>query len=265
MPSKSFFILLFSLIFRFSILAQGPIDGFLKGKGTIDIALSGGFQHAEEYIGANGSFVYPRTFYMAGLFGEIGVHEKIDLIANVPFIGGQFQDLGLYAKAKVLSLSNGKLDILPALGYSFPLTDYLTESGKSIGQQAQIIQSKIVLQSSLGSGLYLQGQVGYDYALEPVPSSFLASGKVAFSHNKWYFDAWYSYQNGLGNKVYQGANSFSSFRELSVDFHQIGAVIFREIKNGWGVFLNSSQIIGGLGTYTTFSLNSGFVKKIELF
>lgn len=256
-----FFTVLLLLFSSNNSLAQGPIDGFMKNKNELDLALSGGYQTAQYYIGANGPFEYNRSFYQAGVFGNYGLTDKINLIANIPFIGKSFQDAGLYGKFKIASLLNDKLNLISALGYSLPIQNYNTENALSIGQQAHQIQGKFLVQYQLPAGWAIQAQSGYNYAFEPVPSSFLASGKVLYASSNWYFDLWYAYQNSFGNKVYLGPEPFDSFRELATDFYQVGGVIYRKINGQLGAFVNASQILGGLGTYTTFSATTGVVLK----
>ncbi|MBU2018492.1 MAG: hypothetical protein KJ941_02495 [Bacteroidetes bacterium] len=254
----------FSLVFIFQGFSQGPIDGFLKGKNILDIAVSGGFQKANEYIGAKGPLNIKREMIYSSIFAAYGITKNIDFIATLPYIGSNFQDAGLYVKGRFLQLLNKRLDILAAGGTSFPVGNYSIGSALDIGQKATQFQGKFVAQYTLPHGIYLQAQTGYNYALNPVPSAYLVSSKLMWTPGKWYLDAWINYQNGLGDKVYQGDVPYSSFRELNADFTQIGGTIYRTLNQQFGAFVNGSKIIDGLGTFTTLAIGGGITFKVDV-
>ena len=255
---------LFLLVFTgITIHAQDTIDGFMKGKNVLVMAFSAGYQTADTYIGGNGPIDFERNNVISGLFGEYGITDKIDVVVNIPFISSSFQDMGVFGKFKMASVFNNKLDVLSAVGYSFPLQRYETETGGAIGQLAQQLKGKIILQAKLPKGFYWQVQGGYNYSFDPVPDAILLSTKICYTYGKWYFDFWGSYQDGQGNKTYKGNVPFNSFRELTVDYFQVGGVVYRSFKNNWGGFINFSQIVDGLGTFNTFGTTVGFVKKIK--
>lgn len=253
-------LLLFLPLAHFS---QGPVDGFFKGKGKLDLALSGGWQSAQNYIGGQGAFAYKRAFGFASVFGEYGITDKWDVIASVPFIKDKLQDGSFYTKYKILSLQNDAFSLAPAIGFSLPLAKYDTESALATGQRATQFHGKLVAQYKIGSCFFVQAQSGYNYALDPVPAAFLVSTKVGFSKSGWYLDAWYAYQDGEGNKTYQGSVPYSTFRELTVDFQQVGGVVYRQINPKIGAFVNASKIIDGLGTFDTFAVATGIVVKFS--
>lgn len=258
-------IILSSLIFAFHpylTRAQGTIDGFLKGKNTLDLALSGSYQTATEYFGNAGKFNYERKLVMVGVFAEYGISEKLDVVATIPFIADKLQDGGLYAKYKMAELSvfGQKLSIIPAAGVTSPLSRYVTQSGQAIGQQATQFHGHIVFQTTLPAGFYWQIQGAYHHALNPVPSSYTLSSKLMYTFKKLYVDFWYEYQKGLGSITYP--MSGVDFRTLTVDYQRIGGVVFTNVGKNWGVFLNASYVLDGLDTFQSTTLSAGLTKKI---
>ncbi|MBL7900209.1 MAG: hypothetical protein JNJ99_16860, partial [Crocinitomicaceae bacterium] len=233
---RNFTVTIFILIF-FNVAAQGPLDGFFKGRKNLDLALSGFYQHSEKYFGFT-EFDYPRTLSGASLFGEYGILENLDVVATVPFINGKFQDAGVYVKYGIpfnRSAKERKLRIIPAAGISFPVSNYNTQTGQSIGQKAILIQPKLIFQLNLNHGIFIQTQGGYNYAFAPVKSSIPFSVKFGWAGNKWYTDIWYDFLHGLGDELWIGGVS-QDFRTLPVTSQKIGGVIYYSLKPNWGVF-----------------------------
>lgn len=260
-----FIYFIFVTMFCTRLFSQGPLDGYFKGKKILDVAISGGVQTATTYTGANGPFDYGRTLPMASIFAEYGINNRLDVIVTLPIINFNLQDLGAYAKIKMVEkqFAGRTFTLASGLGFSAPVSNYDTEIKNAIGQRATQFHGHLIAQSNLSSHFTFQMQGAYHYALDPVPSAVTASGKLIFSHNKWYADAWYEYQKGQGNISFGGAIPNTSFRQFSVDYHRIGGVVFRGLENNWGVFVNASSILKGLNTFNTTSIMAGFVKKID--
>ena len=265
-------------IFSFTIgtvgFSQGLIDGYFKGKGKLDIALSGFSQTARSYFAGfdEVSLAEPpfsgdgvRKFNSIGLFAEYGITDKWDVIVNAPFINGHFQDAGIATKYEVArtKLGGRDLSIIPAIQLSFPLTDYETENLEAIGQQATLISPKIVVQHTLPKGLFVQAQTGYNYALDPVASSVGASVKLGGSFGKFYTDIWYDFQHGFGNKDFLVPPAVS-FREYVVNFQRFGGVVYYGINDTIGVFVNGSYIFKGRNSYRIYGFGGGAVFKLNL-
>lgn len=247
--------------------SQGLVDGFFKGKGNLDLALSGFTQNSSIYFAGDTRFDYKRNLAGAGLFGALGLRNDLDLIASIPFINGKFQDAGVFIKYCIPHSRFAKerrLILIPALGFSFPMSNYETQSGQAIGQQAVQIQPKLASHWTTRHGIYFTAQAGYNYNFDPVPSSFSASFKTAFSGNKWYMDFWYDYQKGFGDVIWVGGVS-QDFRTLYVDYSKIGGGIFYGIKPRFGLFLNGSYVLAGTNVGNAWSVAAGVVWKLEVF
>ncbi len=245
------------------IFSQGPIDGFLKGKNVLDMAVSGGYQNATEYFGNAGKFDYKRQLPVFSIFGEYGITNKFDVIATLPIIGSKLQDGALYLKYNLydLGIGNQKISIIPAAGFSTPLSNYDTQTGLAIGQQATQFHGHLVLQTTLPAGFFWQVQGAYHYALDPVPSSYTFSSKIMYNRSKMYVDFWYEYQKGLGTNTYPTAGV--DFRTLTVDYQKVGGVLFYKLENNWGMFINGSYIFAGLDTFLATTVSVGCTKKLE--
>lgn len=242
---------------------QGLVDGFFKGKGNVDVALSATYQGSSKYFAGTNLINYSRSILSLSAFAEYGITEKWDVIGNVPVVNFSFQDAGVFTKYQLLktTLFKHSFSIIPAVGVSFPLSNYETESGQAIGQKATIISSRVVLQQELPKGMFLQVQSGYNYAIDPVTSSFPISMKWGISFGKSYADLWFDHQTGFGDKDYQGSTPFLSFRELVVSYNRIGGVFYHQLQKKTGVFLNYSYVLNGRNIGKSFGVGAGGVFK----
>ncbi len=247
-------------------LAQGPVDGYLKGKGNLDLALSGFFQQSQKFYAGQGLINYKRTLSGATLFGEYGITESTDAILSIPFINGAFQDASIFIKYRLFRKQFGEafpLTIMPSIGATFPISNYPTQTGQSIGQRAVQLQPKLVLQFNTKPGIFVQAQSGYNYTLEPVPASIPFSAKIGYAGKKLYSDFWFDYQKGLGDIIWYGGASID-FRTLYVSYSKIGGVIYYGIKPKIGIFVNGSYILSGINTGKAYSIGAGLVYKFDL-
>lgn len=256
---------------------QGLVDGYFKGKGNIDIALSGYTQTAKSYFagtdevelgGPLGSTIFPekqKSFNSIGLFAEYGITAKWDVIINAPLINKVFQDGSIATKFQAVKtkIRGRDFSLIPALQVSFPLTKYDTESLNSVGQRATLISPKVVIQQSLPKGLFVQAQTGYNYGLDPVASSVGASVKLGGSFGKFYIDAWYDFQHGFGDKDFLKPPAVS-FREYAVSYQRVGGVVFYGINDMFGVFANASYLFDGRNAYKMPGFGGGVVVKLNL-
>ena len=246
------------------VQAQGLVDGYFKGKGKLDVAISASYQSTSKYFAGNKEIHFNRQTTSFGVFGEYGITEKWDVIANVPFINTGFQDMGLFTKYELIDKKigeAGKLSVIPAIGVFFPLSNYNTESSQAIGQRATQIQPKLVVQWNIGNGMFIQAQSGYNYAFEPNRPSLPASIKWGYSFGKNYIDVWYDHQTGFGDKDYLGSVPYDSFREFVVSYDRIGGVFYRTLGKKWGAFVNGAYTIGGRNTAKGPVFGAGVVLK----
>lgn len=120
-------LLVFGSVFCAS--AQGPIDGFFKNKGELDLALSGTYATSDQYFGGTSKINYERDQSIIGVFASYGLSDRWNLVSSIPVINFQLQDAAFYAKYKMIfkGTAKGEFSLFPAFGLSFPLSNYETE------------------------------------------------------------------------------------------------------------------------------------------
>ncbi|MBK7131174.1 MAG: hypothetical protein IPM74_15500 [Crocinitomicaceae bacterium] len=258
-------LLLFFIIPAYAS-GQGLVDGFFKGKNKLDLAISGFSQNSDKFYDGIGLINYKRSLTGIGLFAEYGLRDNLDFILNIPFINGSFQDGSVVMKYGIpfnRSAKERRITLMPALGVSFPLTDYNTESGQAIGQRALQIQPKFLFQWNTTKGLFYQVQAGYNYAFNPVPSSFISSTKIGYSFGRFYSDVWFEYQQGIGGKAWH-VDAISSFRELFVTYSRLGGVFYTQLNQRFGIAAGGSYVLSGVNTAKAWTVNLSLVIKFDL-
>jgi len=257
-----FLILLNSYFHGYS---QGRVDGFYKGKGNFDAVLSGGYEHNPYYFAGRNKITLTRDIYILNTFLAYGITDKFDVNFSLPYINvnnneKSLQDLSLTLKHLIFKLPS-KTSISGSLGFSSNLTNYQTGGGSAIGQQAKVIDGRIVIHQPLKNSIFLTAQTGYSYKFNPTPSALPFAIKLGIAHAKFYADVWYEYQYSFGGLDYKGTPAPMSFKELGVDYHKIGATFYKQIKKKLGVVIGGSYVFLGRNSVQGFGINAGIVYK----
>lgn len=255
------------LLLPISIMfAQGRVDGFYKGKGNIEVALSGGAEFASHFYAGTDRINLARNIYNTSLTISNGLHERLDLYLNIPYVliggVGSVQDGSVFLKYLVhkRKLVQGQLSFNLALGASTNLANYQTGGINAIGQQASLIDIRPVIHYQKGSW-FLTAQYAYNYKFDPVPNATNGSLKVGKAMANYYFDFWYEHQFAFGGFDYLGTPSPPSFRELGVGFHKVGGTYYRPLGERFGLFFGAAFVLYGRNIGQGPIVNIGLVLK----
>lgn len=250
-----------------SIYSQGRVDGFYKGKGNTEIVWGGGAEFDKKYFADDGKIDLVRTIYNTSLFVASGLSDNIDLYISIPYIKindqKSVQDGSVFLKWKAYnkSLEKGDLSVSLAAGYSGNLAQYQTEGLSAIGQEAKIIDIRPVVHYFAKNGWFGTFQGAYNYKYDPVPNAFNAALKIGKASGKYYIDVWYDHQTSFGGLNYRGTPTPSTFKELGVDYHKVGATFYKPIFERLGAFVSTSYTITGRNTGQGLGGNVGIVLK----
>jgi hypothetical protein len=280
---------LFCLLAALPCAAQGPLDGYLKGKGVLDLAPSFSFNSAQRFDGAAGQrFDTPFRGSMLSLFAEYGLSERFDVVgtAAAVFTSTQsgLQDGGLFVKYRPFYAPVGGLGKLAALfgtGATFPLSDYEPTAAGALGQKAVTVPARLILQLETRLGFFLNLTGGYNWRLDalreediavvrqsrpgyqpPEPQDFSTLlFKIGLPARHYYLDAWVEWQHTRGGADYV-ANLPDLPQAYGVSYTQVGGTAYYSEKGRHGVYLSSGYILGGRNTSRIFRLTLGAVWKI---
>jgi len=281
---------IFSILFLpFFAVAQGPLDGYLKGKGVLDLAPSFSFNSAQKFEGAGGQ-TYNEIYkgQMLSLFAEYGLTEKFDLVATAaavftPLQSG-LQDGGLFVKYRPIHAKlgkAGKLGVLFGMGTTFPLSDYEPTATGALGQKAITVPAKLILQWETPLGLFFNLTSGYHFRLdelkdddiaiirqqrpeyEPIdPQNFTTFLlKVGFPARHYYLDGWVEWQRTSG-----GADYVQNVPDLpqayGVSYTQVVGTAYYSDNGRTGFYCSGGYILHGRNTSRIQRITFGMVFKL---
>ncbi len=285
------FLILTVLCIAGVVYGQGPIDGYLKSKGEADIAIGVSITGANQFIGGDGAeFDLPFNGQLLSAFGIYGISDKLNVIANIPFVITEstsgLQDGGFYLKGLLKRWKFGEnqeksFDFLGSFGISLPLSQYEVVAAGAIGQRAQVLQPRLVAQYNQ-PGFFASTVLGYNYrfdeldliALEEIqrtrPAYFpeqpkdYVSGllRLGFPSNRFYSDVWLEVQRTLG-----GSDFTPDVEELPqayrVDYQQIGGTVYYSEGPKWGFAASGAAFLGGENTSRLWRVSGTLIHKIR--
>jgi hypothetical protein len=270
--------------------AQGPLDGYLKGKGVLDLAPSFSFNSASTFSGSGGA-AYDEPFkgQMLSVFAEYGLTERFDLVANASAVFTQnqsgLQDGGIFAKYRPFRAELGKtgtLNVLFGTGATFPIGSYEPTAAGALGQRAVTVPARLILQWETPLGLFFNATAGYHFRIDDLKEADIervrqqrpsyAPGappnfttfliKTGFPARHFYLDAWVEWQRTKG-----GADYVQNLPDLpqayGVDFTQAGGTAYYSDNGRTGFFLSGGFMWQGRNTSLMRRVTFGMVFKFE--
>ncbi len=277
------------LLFPIVAFAQGPLDGYLKGKGKLDLAPSFSFNNAQKFEGAGGQiFDAAYNGQALSLFAEYGLTKSIDLVgtATAVFTSAQsgLQDGGLFLKYRPFYKEMnkmGKLGILFGTGATFPISDYEPTATGALGQKAITLPLKVIAQWETPMGIFLNFTGGYHLRLdhlaekdiaairlerpnyEPIePQNFTTYlVKIGFPAKYYYLDAWAEWQHtAIGNDYAPNVPDLA--QAFGVSYTQVGGTAYYSDNGKTGFYISTGFILKGQNVSLINRVTIGIVAKI---
>lgn len=287
--SHRFFLPLFLLHSVLPLTAQGPLDGYLKGRGALDLAPSISFNRASDFAGPGGQiYGTPYQGSLLSLFAEYGVSKKVDLVATAAYVFTEnqsgLQDGGLYAKYRPVRKklgAAGQLDLLLGTGASFPIADYTPTETGALGQKAVTLPARIIAQWETPWGIFLNLTTGYNWRLDRLAPADIARVrsqrpdylpgqpphfstlllKIGLPTKHYYLDGWLERQRTIGGADYQ-PDVVDLPQAYGVSYTQVGGTGYYSENGRTGFFLSGAYILGGRNTSRIRRVTLGMVFKM---
>ncbi|HEY8512918.1 MAG TPA: transporter [Cyclobacteriaceae bacterium] len=231
----------------------------------------------------------------------IGIIDNLNVIISTPYVrtksdepnGGKlegakgFQDFGLVVKYRFLNreTETGKVAFVGALGFSTPMTNYLSDYlPYSLGFGAPEVSGRAIVQYEWNSGFYARASGAYlwrgeteaerDYyyangsyytAWMDVPNAVnfqLVAGKWFFGHS-FHVEALYNSTTCLSGDDIRAYNAAQPTNRVEVGQVGLNAQYFFPNIKGFGVLAYYSQIISGrnMGKFT--NLGAGLTYQFK--
>lgn len=232
----------------------------------------------------------------------IGLHDKLNFYVGAPYVrtkssegnGGKyigvkgFQDLTLAVKynALKLALESSTLSIFAAVGYSTPLTNYLSDYRPySIGFGANELSTRGIVQYKLDNGFYVRGAGAYlwrgqtrterDYYYAngsyytpwmDVPSAWEYSAVAG----KWFLEnslrieaSYYGLSSTSGDDI-RPYNAPQPTNKVDVGQMVFSAQYFIKQVKGMGVMAYYSDIISGRNIGKSTNIGGGLTYQFKI-
>jgi hypothetical protein len=268
--------------------AQGAFDGYLKGKGVLDLAPSFSFLRASQFDGNDQLYDLSYRGQLLNVFAEYGLSEKLDVLTTIPYVftstQSGLQDGGFYLKYRPIYKTLGpgdRLGFLLGSGISTPLSKYIPTAAGALGQRATTLPVRAIVQFESHLGLFFNITGGYnwrldklkeedialirqqrpDYAPENPPNYSTVLAKVGFPAANYYLDAWVEVQRTIG-----GSNYVPNMPDLpqayGVDYTQIGGTAYYSESGKNGVLISGAYILKGRNISRVLRITLGAVFKL---
>ena len=260
---------LFLLTSCSNILAQGPFDGWMKGKNKTDFAFSFNEENYDTYLFGAAKRSEKNQIQSASLFLEHGFNDSLGLVITIPYLrtptcencsdynqGIQDAIIGLKYRIFKEKEKRGYLKSFTAVGLSFPASGYDSSIERPLGARTTSFLAKYYVQKDYFNGLFLHFQTGLDIRFIPTfQTSFPVMGKMGWSNRKWFFEGWgeyfYTFNPGVDTQVFGGSGS---------TWLKLGATIYYSILPNFGVYIKSAHIVDGtnIGLSNTFGFGMAY-------
>ncbi|MBK8922838.1 MAG: hypothetical protein IPM81_15235 [Saprospirales bacterium] len=274
-----------------ALSGQGPLDGFLKGKGALDLAPSISFNSARNFAGAGGrTFPIAYKGSMISLFAEYGLSRRVDLVATAAYVftsnRSGLQDGGIFLKYRPLRLAlngAGQIDLLLGSGLGFPLANYAPAESGALGQKALILPARILVQWQTPPGFFFLLAGGYNVRFDRLRENDVAAIrklrpdytptqpanfsslllKAGFPTARYYLDAWLEWQHTrTGSDFLPGQPDLP--QSFGVSYTQAGGTLFYSETGKNGFFISGGYIFSGRNANRLLRLTAGMVFKFSL-
>lgn len=304
--NKTVVTLLFFLCFWGIAAAQTPADAIMMKKKEACLALL--YEHSSfdeywegTYLRTNGTIAAVKRDMVQPMIAY-GIFNRLNLLVGTAYVqtastepnGGKFagakgfQDLSVALKADFIRKQTqaGELALLGTLGFSTPISNYLSDYRPySIGFGANELSGRVILEYKLNNGLYARGALAYLWRGQT------EAERDYYYNNGSYYTAWmdvpsaWNYQAVLGKWMLDYAlklevnynalvsTSGDDVRPYNaaqptnkVDFGMLGAsaqYYFKKLK-GFGVLAYYSQVLHGRNTGKSTQFGAGITYQFQL-
>ena len=247
-----------------TLLAQGPISGFMPKPGQLDVALTYSQENFDTFFDDEGAKL-DRTINASSynFFLEYGADERTALVVTAPYIINDdanrgWQDAGIWLKYRNDRDERpaGYHNFITAVGLGFPLSKYPNDNPQAIGRRATTFQGRFAWQYDAKYGWFVHVQSGLDFQLAPTAQGafpILLRGGLGTRH--FFFDVWL--------EQYQGVNGNSANENLASGtgstWTRTGGTFYVPVRPWVGLFTGGALILGGKNIGQSSRWNLGVV------
>ena len=255
-----------------STLAQ-DLNGFLRAKGTGDVALSFTSESYDEFWVGEMTVSNPDVGEVdtmtASLWAAYGLADRWTLFATLAWVDAEgdglagfedsgIQDVSAVAAYRIASFGgNDGHTLVGAAGVRTPASDYEGDAPVSLGDDTTDWLARLVYQFRTG-GFYVSQQVGYDVRGDDAPDGFPLYTEAGYTFGRTTVNVFLSkYLADGGTDIGDPGFTFPSNEE---EFERTGARAYVRINDRFGLSLSGYTTLDGrnTGDSTGGSLGANF-------
>ncbi len=252
------------LFLVFTAWAQGPISGFMSGRGHTDFALNYGYESYNTYKFGDDAQNIETITRSLSLFIEKGLTDTMSLVFTVPYLVVDSDNRGVQDGILALKYRNSykralhsQRSYITSVGLSTPLSGYPTDTERPIGVRATVFQGRFLGQFQWDSGLFLHLQSGFDFRISPDAQTALPIvARIGWAGRRIYLETWWELQHAFNSGVDQqiAGGAGSSWR-------RIGGTFYYALHPKFGVLIGGAHFLNGRNIGLAGRLNFGVVYK----
>ena len=245
--------------------SQGAIDGYMRGKGNSDLALTYSYESYNRYFFGEEEQQIENSLQSLSLYFTHGFQDSLDLVVSIPFVrtdslNSSLQDaiLAVKFRNRRINYADGSaLSVITSAGVSFPLAAYPIDTERPIGVRAVTFMGRLMAQYEFKNGVFLNLQTGYDFRIAPAPlSSIPVILRMGYA-GSIYFDVWLDYYqtfNARADTQITGGEGSTWLRT--------GGTIYYPISPKFGAFVGIAHFLAGRNIGLATRGNVGVVFKL---
>jgi len=251
-------------------VAQGD-EGFLRGMGHLDIALSYGLDTYDEFwIGDDKIDDAPFgrvTRQYVSLYAAYGLTDEIDLGLNGSYVyvdtdhvfddEDALQDLTTFARVRLGShrLGSATLNVLAAPGIKVPMTHYEDNSVTAVGDGQVDLHLRGIVQLVFDGGAYVAIETGYDFRFDSPPDEVPINFTGGFTFDRITISGFASRIESLGGYDI-GEGPFPGVQE---EYWRLGGGVYWRLTESLGLTARGWTTLDGKNTGDVNGFSVGMV------
>ena len=238
----------------------------MTGDATTDLAISYSNESYNSYFFGEEEQRIANEISAVSLFLEHGFNDSFSLVVTVPYLwidevnrGIQDGIIAIKYRNEHKKFKKSSLNMITAVGLSFPMSGYPRDTENPIGIRATTFQGRFLMQHHFHSGFFYHIQSGIDFRLIPSPqSSMPILLRAGFGSTKFFVEGWLEIFNtfnaGVDTQLLDGAGS---------SWSKIGGTFFYPLTPNIGAFLGAAYILSGENIGKAIRFNTGFTYKVK--
>lgn len=272
---------LFFLVAAVAGRGQDIVDGFTRGAGNTDVAITFLNESYDQFWVGDQEMDLPPplgsiSVNSLNIFAAHGITDNLDVVASLPWIsasadgdgsgppdrsGLQDGTIMLHWRPIHANLGGGtSLDFSTGLGVSGPLSDYVTNAPVAIGHGSTNVELRAIGMLRMESGPFVSLNLGYSRRDGEIPDATLTSVSAGYAGSDIFGKVWLAAQNSQGGSTIGDGVPFPSNR---VNYTRIGITGAYSLTDWLGLSVGGWTTLDGRNIGKATGVGGGLIFRIH--